>query len=70
MKFKNHFKGLMVNAFRRGWRSLSKFIVQDAPDALAFCEFDCRKEQCSAQEWARCQRRQKKGAGALMPAYR
>jgi hypothetical protein len=52
MKLNMHLRTVMVNAFRRGWCYFSDFIVQDVPAAVAFCEFVCRKEQCSAQEWA------------------
>jgi hypothetical protein len=70
MKLNMHLRRMMVNAFSRGWHHISDFIVQDVPEAMAFCEFDCRKEQCSAQEWASCQWRLKRGAGEFMPAHR
>jgi hypothetical protein len=47
-----------------GW--LMNEIVQDAPEEIAICEFDCRK-QCSSAEWTSCERRLKKAAGELMP---
>ncbi len=32
-------------------------IVEDVPDSLALCEFDCRKQPCRMGEWERCERR-------------
>lgn len=32
-------------------------IVQDVPDDLAACHFDCRKSQCLHDEWATCPNR-------------
>lgn len=29
-------------------------IIQDIPRQLALCEFDCRKTQCTSQEWDTC----------------
>ena len=28
--------------------------VAEVPDDLAICEFDCRKSQCSFDDWSRC----------------
>jgi hypothetical protein len=41
--------------------------VQDVPDDIALCEFDCRKQQCTMDEWATCGRRLTKAAGELSP---
>jgi hypothetical protein len=43
--------------FRRLWRWTKQQIVQDVPDEDALCEFDCRKKQCSAGDWAKCENR-------------
>jgi hypothetical protein len=42
-------------------------IVQDAPDDSALCAFDCRRVQCTQDEWAACDRRLQHAAGELMP---
>ena len=34
----------------RGW-------IQDVPEAIAACEFECRKPECPAGEWEKCERR-------------
>ena len=31
--------------------------VSEVPEDLAICEFECRKSQCSSDDWARCVRR-------------
>ena len=28
--------------------------VAEVPDDLAICEFECRKSQCSSDDWAQC----------------
>ena len=47
---------------RRLWRAFVNGLVQDVPDAIALCEFDCCKSQCSATEWASCARRLERAA--------
>jgi hypothetical protein len=39
------------------WVRLKTMLAQDVPEAIAICEFDCRKNQCRHCEWATCQRR-------------
>ena len=41
-------------------------LIQDVPDAVALCEFDCRG-QCASGEWVHCERRLQRAAGELMP---
>jgi len=48
-------------------RRLKGQIVPEVPAELALCEFDCRKGQCSWDEWASCERRISEAAGELMP---
>jgi len=50
------------------WRWLRNQIVQDVPEDSALCEFDCRKGQCTTEEWEGCDRRLNKAAGELMPS--
>jgi hypothetical protein len=52
------------NAF--GW--LLNEIVQDVPEEVAICEFDCDKQQCTFEKWLYCERRLRKAAGELMPS--
>jgi len=57
----------MGNLLRRLWRLVTRQIIDDPPDDIAICEFDCREGQCSQQEWDTCDRRIRKGAGELFP---
>ena len=43
-------------------------ISQEVPEDIALCAFDCKKGQCSFEEWESCERRLNKAAGELMPA--
>jgi hypothetical protein len=54
-------------SFRRLWQFVKRQVVDDAPEDLALCEFDCRKEQCRQDEWETCGRRIRKGSGELFP---
>jgi hypothetical protein len=55
------------DVFHRLWRFVKRQVVDDAPEDMAICQFDCRKEQCQQEEWATCDRRISKGAGELFP---
>ena len=47
----------------REWtRFLLDHLIQDVPEAIALCEFDCRRTQCMASEWETCERRLKQDA--------
>jgi hypothetical protein len=39
------------------WQRLKNLVIEDVPEDLAICEFDCPKNQCTYGEWATCQRR-------------
>lgn len=46
-----------ASIFDRGWRFLVNQLIQDVPEAIAVCEFDCRETDCTAERWASCERR-------------
>ncbi|MFZ0950014.1 MAG: hypothetical protein WAN19_17900 [Candidatus Sulfotelmatobacter sp.] len=52
---------------RKVWQWLKGQIAQDVPEEDALCEYDCRKQQCTEEEWATCERRIHKAAGELWP---
>jgi hypothetical protein len=54
----------------RGWQWFRAQFVQEVPEESALCEFDCRKGQCTLEEWNSCERRLSKAAGELMPSPR
>ena len=39
------------------WRWIKNQIVQDVPEEVALCEFECHKQQCTEREWQTCARR-------------
>lgn len=52
---------------RRFRRWVAARIVQEVPEDIAICAFDCKKGQCTDGEWAICDRRIKRAAGELWP---
>jgi hypothetical protein len=54
--------------FQRSWQSVRSEFVQTVPEEIALCEFDCRKVNCTVEEWKMCKRRIQKAAGELRPA--
>jgi hypothetical protein len=52
---------------RKFWQWLKDQIVQEVGEADGLCEFDCRKPQCTEEEWATCERRIQNAAGELWP---
>jgi len=49
------------------WQWIKSQIVQEIPEDIALCEFDCYKLQCTEKEWLTCPRRIARAAGELMP---
>lgn len=37
---------------RTMWQWLKDQIAQKVPEAVALSEYDCRKQQCTGEEWA------------------
>jgi hypothetical protein len=67
------------NPFLRMWQNLKRQIVDDVPEALATCQFDCDRARCLMDEGRPCERLSRKRAGELIfasplgkpvPAYR
>jgi hypothetical protein len=58
------------NLVGRLWQFVKRQIIDDAPEELAICQFDCHKGQCTEAEWKTCERRVRKGAGELFPDSR
>ena len=42
--------------------------IQDVPEDIALCEFDCRAAQCTQGEWESCERRLNRAEGELVPS--
>ena len=43
--------------FGRLWQWVENKLIQDVPDNIARCEFDCRKLECGQHEWKACEKR-------------
>jgi len=53
--------------YKRLWQWTKDQIAQDVPASDGLCEYDCRKQQCTEEEWATCERRIGRAAGELWP---
>ena len=42
-------------------------VIQEVPEDHALCEFDCRRLECSHDDWITCERRLKRAEGELLP---
>ena len=54
----------------KAWQWFRAQFVQEVPEESSLCEFECRKGQCTLDEWKSCARRLSKAAGELMPLSR
>ena len=54
-----------ASIFDRGWRFLMDQLIQDVPESIPVCEFDCPETDCSAERWTSCERR--KNARQFLP---
>ena len=36
---------------------MQRQVVEPVPEESALCEFECRKQQCTMEEWEHCERR-------------
>jgi hypothetical protein len=39
------------------WQRLKGMLIKEVPEDIAYCEFECRKGECSSTEWSTCERR-------------
>ena len=59
--------GTIQTLHKKSWQWLKNQIAQDVPASGGLCEYDCRKQQCTEEEWATCERRIQRAAGELWP---
>jgi hypothetical protein len=59
--------GTIQTLYKRLWQWTKDQIAQDVPASDGLCEYDCRKQQCTEEEWATCERRIGSAAGELWP---
>ena len=46
-----------ASCFYRLWQRLKNKIIQEVPEDYGWCEFDCKKLQCSMGDWENCENR-------------
>jgi len=51
-----------VNYFHRLWQRFMGQIIQDVPEDVQACEFECRKLQCAMGDWEKCEMRMRSKA--------
>jgi len=59
--------GTIQTLHKKFWQWTKNQIAQDMPASDGLCEYDCRKQQCTEEEWATCERRIGRAAGELWP---
>ena len=47
----------MTSIIRRLWNSIAKGWIDDVPEEIATCEFDCRELRCELGQWKTCEHR-------------
>ena len=50
-------RGKGVSQFYRLWQRFRNKVIQDAPEDIQLCEFDCQQSQCAMGDWEKCERR-------------
>jgi len=55
------------NTLMHIWHWMKNQIIQEVPEDIQICEYDCRQRQCAMGEREVCERRLRKAAGELMP---
>jgi hypothetical protein len=43
--------------FHRLWQRFKNKVIQDAPEDVQLCEFNCKKLQCTMGDWEHCEKR-------------
>jgi len=46
-----------TSSFYRLWQRFINKVIQEAPEDIQLCEFDCRESQCAMGDWGKCERR-------------
>jgi hypothetical protein len=59
--------GTIQTLHKKFWQWMKDQIVRDVPASDELCEYDCRKQLCTEEEWATCERRIQRAIGELRP---
>ncbi len=57
-----------LSSFRKLWLWIKSLVVQDAPEDIAPCEFDCRRLECRQGDWEVCDKRLDRVSDGTSPA--
>lgn len=57
-----------IGIFRALWRSIVNQIVQDVPQGIEFCEFECTRKQCTLELTGSCDIRPQPQLVLIRPA--
>jgi len=49
--------------FRKVSRWLADHLVQNVPEEVSVCEYDCQESHCNIAKWAICEKRRQQPAG-------
>ncbi len=49
--------GKGINNFYRLLQRFRSKVVQDVPEDIQLCEFECHKSQCAMSDWEKCEKR-------------
>ena len=39
------------------WQWVENKLIQDVPESIAECEFECRRLECRQEEWETCEKK-------------
>jgi hypothetical protein len=42
---------------RQWWSTVAKKLIEDVPDELAYCQFECERPKCTNEIWVSCELR-------------
>jgi hypothetical protein len=46
-----------VSNFYRLWQRFRNKVIQDVPEDIQLCEFDCHNLECAMGDWEKCEKR-------------
>ncbi len=49
--------GKASGSFYRLWQRFKDKVIQEAPEDIQLCEFDCHELECAMGDWEKCERR-------------
>ena len=50
-----------ASTLRTAWRLIKNQWIQEVPEEISICEFECRNPECQGAQWVACQKRLRDG---------